>query len=74
MTIRESIETIKAQTRLTREEARAVMQQLLSGSVPDEDIVTFPRPYARRASRPMNWRGLQRSCAPTPLKPCVRPA
>jgi anthranilate phosphoribosyltransferase len=41
MTIRESIETIKAQTHLKREEARAVMQQLLSGSVPDVDIVAF---------------------------------
>ncbi len=41
MTIRESIENIKAQTHLTREEARAVMQQLLSGSVPDEEIVVF---------------------------------
>ncbi len=41
MTIRESIETIKAQTHLTRAEARAVMQQLLSGTVPDEEIVAF---------------------------------
>jgi anthranilate phosphoribosyltransferase len=41
MKIRESIETIKAQTHLTREEARAVMQQLLSGTVPDDEIVAF---------------------------------
>ena len=41
MTIRESIETIKAQTHLTRDEAREVMQLLLSGSVPDEEIVAF---------------------------------
>ena len=41
MTIRSSIETIKAQTHLTREEARAVMQQLLSGAVPDDEIVAF---------------------------------
>jgi anthranilate phosphoribosyltransferase len=41
MTIRESIETIKAQTHLTREEAREVMQLLLSGSVPDEEIAAF---------------------------------
>jgi anthranilate phosphoribosyltransferase len=41
MTIRESIEIIKAPTHLTRYEARAVMQQLLSGSVPDEEIVAF---------------------------------
>ena len=41
MKIRESIETIKAQTHLTRAEAREVMQQLLSGSVPDEEIVAF---------------------------------
>jgi anthranilate phosphoribosyltransferase len=41
MTIRKSIATIKAQSHLARDEARAVMQQLLSGSVPDEDIVTF---------------------------------
>ncbi len=41
MTIRESIETIKTQTHLTRDEAREVMQLLLSGSVPDEEIVAF---------------------------------
>lgn len=41
MTIRESIETIRASAHLTRQEARAVMQQLLSGSVPDEEIVAF---------------------------------
>jgi anthranilate phosphoribosyltransferase len=41
MTIRDSIATIKAQAHLTREEARAVMQQLLSGAVPDEEIVAF---------------------------------
>ena len=41
MTIRESIETIKAQTHLTRNEAREVMQLLLSGSVADEEIVAF---------------------------------
>ena len=41
MTIRESIESIKAQTHLTREEACVVMEQLLSGSVPDEEIVAF---------------------------------
>jgi anthranilate phosphoribosyltransferase len=41
MTIRESIETIKAQTHLTRDEARAVMQQFLSGTVSDDEIVAF---------------------------------
>jgi anthranilate phosphoribosyltransferase len=41
MTILERIEIIKAQTHLTREEARAVMQQLLSGSVPDDEILAF---------------------------------
>jgi anthranilate phosphoribosyltransferase len=41
MTIRESIEILKARKHLTRAEARAVMQQLLSGSVPDEEIVAF---------------------------------
>ncbi|MFZ0964422.1 MAG: anthranilate phosphoribosyltransferase [Terriglobia bacterium] len=41
MTIRDSIEAIKAQTHLTRAEARAVMQMLLSGSVVDEEIVAF---------------------------------
>ncbi len=41
MTIRESIETIQAPAHLTREEARAVMEQLLSGSVPDEQIIAF---------------------------------
>jgi len=41
MKIREFIETIKAQTHLTRQEARAVMQQLLSGTVPDDEIIAF---------------------------------
>jgi anthranilate phosphoribosyltransferase len=41
MTIRESIEATKTRAHLTREEARAVMEQLLSGSVPDEEIVAF---------------------------------
>ncbi len=41
MTIREAVETIKMQVHLTRAEARAVMQQLLSGSVPDEQIIAF---------------------------------
>ena len=41
MTIRESIESITAQTHLTRAEARQIMQLLLSGSVADEEIVAF---------------------------------
>jgi len=41
MTIRDSIENIKAQKHLTRAEARAVMQLLLSGTVLDEEIVAF---------------------------------
>jgi len=41
MTIRECIETIQARTHLTRAEARAVMKQLLSGTVPDEEILAF---------------------------------
>jgi anthranilate phosphoribosyltransferase len=41
MTIRDSIETIKAQVHLTRAEAREVMQLLLSGSVPDGEIMAF---------------------------------
>jgi anthranilate phosphoribosyltransferase len=41
MTIQDCIETIKAQAHLTRAEARGVMRQFLSGSVPDEEIVTF---------------------------------
>ena len=41
MRIRESIETIEARTHLTRKEARAVMQKLLSGTVPDDEIVAF---------------------------------
>jgi anthranilate phosphoribosyltransferase len=41
MTIRKSIETVHAQTHLTRAEARQIMQLLLSGSVADEEIVAF---------------------------------
>ncbi len=41
MNIREFIEIIKADTHLTRAEAREVMQMLLSGAVLDGDIVAF---------------------------------
>ena len=41
MTILESIETIKSQKDLTRREAQEVMRLLLSGSMPDEEIVSF---------------------------------
>jgi anthranilate phosphoribosyltransferase len=41
MTIRECIEAINAPAHLTRAEARGVMEQILSGSVPDEEIVMF---------------------------------
>lgn len=41
MTVNEAIENIAAMKHLTRTEASAVMQQLLSGSVPDEEIVAF---------------------------------
>lgn len=41
MTIADSIETIRSSAHLTRAQARAVMQQLLSGTVPDEQIVQF---------------------------------
>lgn len=41
MTIQESTESIRAQTHLTRAEARQIMQLLLSGSVADEEIVAF---------------------------------
>jgi anthranilate phosphoribosyltransferase len=41
MTIREAIQTVFAGTHLSRGDARAVMQQLLSGSVPDREIVAF---------------------------------
>jgi anthranilate phosphoribosyltransferase len=41
MTIRQAIEKLSEREHLTRLEARAVMQMLLSGSVPDEEIVSF---------------------------------
>ena len=41
MNIGNFIEIIKMQTHLTRTEAREVMQLLLSGSVPDDEIVAF---------------------------------
>ncbi|MGA3324148.1 MAG: anthranilate phosphoribosyltransferase [Terriglobia bacterium] len=41
MRIEETIWKIATGENLTRAEARAVMQQLLSGSVPDEEIVAF---------------------------------
>ena len=41
MSIRQSIETVKAQTHLTRQEARATMRHLLSGGTSDDDIVAF---------------------------------
>jgi anthranilate phosphoribosyltransferase len=39
--IRQAIQKLNAREDLTRAEARAVMEVLLSGSVPDSDIVTF---------------------------------
>lgn len=41
MKIRDFIEIIKMQTHLTRAESREAMQLLLSGSVPDDEIVMF---------------------------------
>src|ERR1017187_8400445 len=41
MNIRDFIEIIKTKTHLTRAESREVMQLLLSGSVPDDEIVAF---------------------------------
>jgi anthranilate phosphoribosyltransferase len=41
MTIHSSIEKLRENQSLTREEAREVMEELLSGSVPDEQIVTL---------------------------------
>src|SRR5208283_3008305 len=41
MRIEETIWKIATGENLTRAEARAVMQQILSGSVPDEEIVAF---------------------------------
>jgi anthranilate phosphoribosyltransferase len=41
MNIRDFIEIIQTQTHLTRSESREVMRLLLSGSVPDEEIVEF---------------------------------
>jgi anthranilate phosphoribosyltransferase len=41
MTIRQAIEKLSEREHLTRLEASAVMQLLLSGSVPDEEIVSF---------------------------------
>jgi anthranilate phosphoribosyltransferase len=41
MNIRDFIEIIQTQTHLTRAESREVMRLLLSGSVPDEEIVEF---------------------------------
>jgi anthranilate phosphoribosyltransferase len=41
MNIRDFIEIIQTQTHLTRGESREVMQLLLSGSVPDEEIIAF---------------------------------
>jgi anthranilate phosphoribosyltransferase len=41
MTIHEAIEKVGLREHLTRAEARRVMQQLLSGSLPDEQIVAF---------------------------------
>jgi anthranilate phosphoribosyltransferase len=41
MDIRDFVEIIKTQTHLTRAQSREVMQLLLSGSVPDDEIVAF---------------------------------
>jgi anthranilate phosphoribosyltransferase len=41
MEIRETIEKLESRQHLSRAEAGAVMERLLSGSVPDEEIVSF---------------------------------
>ena len=41
MQIREAIRKTGQRQHLSRAEARAVMEQLLSGSVPDAEIVAF---------------------------------
>jgi anthranilate phosphoribosyltransferase len=41
MTMRELIEALKERAHLTRAQARAVMQGLLSGAVPEDEIVAF---------------------------------
>ena len=41
MRMEETIRKIATGVHLSRDQARAVMQQLLSGSVPDEQIVAF---------------------------------
>ena len=41
MRIREAIEQLERREDLTREQARAVMEELLSGSVPDPEIMAF---------------------------------
>ncbi len=41
MYIREATEKLERRDHLTRDEARAVMEELLSGSVPDPDIIAF---------------------------------
>jgi anthranilate phosphoribosyltransferase len=66
MPIREAIQKIEARQHLSREEARAVMGELLSGSVPDPEIVAFLTALRDKGEQPQELVGfaeVMRACA-----------
>jgi anthranilate phosphoribosyltransferase len=66
MRVREATQKIEAKAHLTRAEARAVMGELLSGSVPDADIVGFLaalRDKGEQAEELVGFAEVMRACA-----------
>jgi anthranilate phosphoribosyltransferase len=71
MYIHEAIRKLQAREHLSREEARAVMGALLSGSVPDPDIVAFLvalRDKGEQAEELVGFAEVMRACAAEGLR------
>jgi anthranilate phosphoribosyltransferase len=71
MPIREAIQKIAAGEHLNRAEARAVMEELLSGGVPDPDIVSFLaalRDKGEQSEELVGFAEVMRACAAEGLR------
>ena len=71
MRVREATQKVEARTHLTRVESRAVMEHLLSGSVPDPDIMAFLaalRDKGEQAEELVGFAEVMRDCAGETLR------
>jgi anthranilate phosphoribosyltransferase len=57
MLVREAVQKLESRHHLTREEAQAVMERLLSGSVPDAEIVAFLAALRDKGEQPQELVG-----------------